>query len=409
MINFIYICPQYPEWNYRWVEALVKKGVRVLGIGDSPEHELTSYLKSLLTEYYVVYDMNDHGKMIDAVGYYQNKYGKIDYIESNNEWWLNLDAMLREWFNVNTGFHPKDMEHIKAKSAMKESFQKGGAKTMRYLVVSGPQDKDEAIKFVKKVGFPVFVKPNIGVGAASSYSIKNQEDFDRFFSSPLPEPYIMEEEMHGSIVSFDGICDDESNVVFCCTDHFPVPVAELFHRGDDHVYWNVPFSLKMDDINQKEFEKVGRNVVKAFGIRKRFFHIEFFVLNEDRPGLAKKGEFVALECNMRAPGGATPDLINFGSSVSVYDIYADVIVNNRNDEDMSYPKYYAIASHRRDSKWYVHSVDEIYQKYGDHMKVSGDYPKNIGAVMGDHYFFATFPTLKEGLEFDAFVREKVGD
>lgn len=409
MINFIYICPQYPEWNYRWVEALVKKGVRVLGIGDSPEHELTPYLKSLLTEYYVVYDMNDHGKMIDAVGYYQNKYGKIDYIESNNEWWLNLDAMLREWFNVNTGFHPKDMEHIKAKSAMKESFQKGGAKTMRYLVVSGPQDKDEAIKFVKKVGFPVFVKPNIGVGAASSYSIKNQEDFDRFFSSPLPEPYIMEEEMHGSIVSFDGICDDESNVVFCCTDHFPVPVAELFHHGDDHVYWNVPFSLKMDDINQKEFEKVGRNVVKAFGIRKRFFHIEFFVLNEDRPGLAKKGEFVALECNMRAPGGATPDLINFGSSVSVYDIYADVIANNRNDENMSYPKYYAIASHRRDSKWYVHSVDEIYQKYGDHMKASGDYPKNIGAVMGDHYFFATFLTLKEGLEFDAFVREKVGD
>ena len=408
MINFIFISPQYPERNYLWVEALAKKGIRVLGIGDAPEWELKPELRNVLTEYYTVYDMNNYQKMIEAVGYYQNKYGKIDYIESNNEWWLSLDAMLREWFGVNTGFHPKDMEHIKAKSAMKESFQKGGAKTMRYLVVRGPWDKKAGEAFVKEVGFPVFVKPNIGVGAASSYSLKNQADFDEFFAHDLPEPYIMEEEMHGSIVSFDGICDNDGNVVFCCTDHFPIPIAELVHEGADHCYWNVPFALKMDDINQKEFEKVGRSVVKAFGIRKRFFHIEFFVLNEDRPGLAKKGEFVALECNMRAPGGFTPDLINFGSSVSVFDIYADVIATNENHQDMSLPKYYAMASHRRDSKWYVHDIDEIKAKYGDALKMYGDYPQNIAAVMGNHYYFATFKTLEEAKEFDAFVREKVG-
>ncbi|MBQ9456972.1 MAG: ATP-grasp domain-containing protein [Bacilli bacterium] len=406
MLNFIFISPQYPERNYQWVEALAKKGIRVLGIGDSPYHELNSRVRNALTEYYTVYDMTNMGKMIEAVSYYQNKYGKIDYIESNNEWWLQTDAVLREWFGVTSGFYPADMEHIKAKSAMKASFEKGGAKTIRYLVVRGPEDKEKAKDFVKKVGFPVFVKPDIGVGASDSYSLRNEADFDAFFERHLPEPYIMEEEMHGSIVSFDGICNEQGDVVFCCTDHFPIPIAELVHAGADHCYWNVPFALKMDDIQQKEFEKVGRQVVKAFGIRKRFFHIEFFVLNEDRPGLAKKGEFVALECNMRAPGGYTPDLIDFGSSVSVFDIYADVIAYNENRQDMSLPKYYAMASHRRNTFNYLHDDGEIYAKYGEHMKMTGDYPANIAVVMGNRYYMATFETLAEAKEFDAFVRAK---
>ena len=406
MINFVFICPQYPKRNYLWVQALAKKGIRVLGIGDSPYYDVSEEVRACLTEYIPVYDMTNVKQMIDAVAYYQGRYGKIDYIESNNEWWLNLDATLREWFGVTTGFHSRDMEHIKAKSAMKESFAKGGAKTMRYLVVKGPKDKEAAEEFVKQVGFPVFVKPNIGVGASSSYSLKNQEDFDRFFLSPLPEPYIMEEQITGSIVSFDGVCDDHSNVVFCTTDHFPVPIAELVAQGADHCYWDVPFGKPMTDIDQEAFEKVGRAVVKAFGIRKRVFHIEFFVLSEDRPGLAKKGEFVALECNMRAPGGYTTDLMNFANSVSLYDIYADVIAFNENRENMDLPKFYAMASHRRNTKRYLHSEGEIFARYALSLRMSGDYPDHIAEVMGNKYFYGVFNSMEEAKEFDEFVRAK---
>ena len=41
--------------------------------------------------------------MYKAVAYFASKYGKIDYIESNNEYWLEQDARLRTDFNVNTG------------------------------------------------------------------------------------------------------------------------------------------------------------------------------------------------------------------------------------------------------------------------------------------------------------------
>ncbi len=405
-MNFVFISPNFPSRYYLFVEALKRKGVNVLGIGDSVYRDLEPRLLSSLTEYYFVADMSDLQAMEAAVSYYQSKYGKIDYIESNNEWWLQQDAVLREKFNVASGFFPAEMEHIKAKSAMKEYFQKGGAKTMRYLVVASKFDKEKAISFVEEVGFPVFVKPNVGVGASSSYSLKNKEEFDAFFQKDLPEPYIMEEFVDGRIISFDGVCDSKGNVVFATTDHFPVPVADVVNENIDDYYWTNPFSLPMDDIDAPSFLEVGKTVVKAFGISKRCFHIEFFVLNEDKPGLAKKGEFVALECNMRPAGGYTPDLIDFAESCSIYDVYADVICFDENREDINKEKYYAFTSARRDCYRYRHSEEEILERFKYQICMHGRYPSHLADAMGDSYYYARFKTKNEGMEFVAFVHEK---
>ncbi|MBO5529529.1 MAG: ATP-grasp domain-containing protein [Bacilli bacterium] len=405
-MNFIFVSPNFPVRYFKWVESLRSRGFNVLGIGDSPYNDLNPRLTAALTEYYYVNDMSNNYAMEEAVAYFQTKYGKIDFIESNNEWWLEEDARLREAFHVDTGFHPSDMAHIKAKSQMKEYFRKGGAKTMRYLVVKGPEDKETALKFIEEVGYPVFVKPDIGVGASDSYSLKNPAEVDSFFEKQLPEPYIMEEFIDGRIVSFDGICNSKGEVVFCCTDHFPIPIDRIVHDGLDHVYYNIPFSMPMIDVDPVEFERVGRGVVKAFGIKRRFFHIEFFVLNQDKPGLAKKDEFVALECNMRAPGGYTPDLIDYGSSVSVYDIYADIMAYDEVRVDLTKPKKIAVASHRKDTFNYLHSIGEVTEKYGPHIKMSGRYPAHIAVVMGDFYMFAAFDTYEEAQEFDRYFRAK---
>ena len=40
---------------------------------------------------------------VRAMGYFTFKYGKIDWLESNNEFWLEQDAALRTDFNITTG------------------------------------------------------------------------------------------------------------------------------------------------------------------------------------------------------------------------------------------------------------------------------------------------------------------
>ena len=406
MINFVFVSPNFPARYFKWAESLAARGIRVLGIGDSPYNELNPRLISALTEYYFTPNLGDYAAMEQAVAYFEKKYGHIDYIESDNEWWLEQDARLRERFNVSTGFHPSDMRKIKAKSAMKEYFQKAGAKTMRYLVVKGKEDKEKAIAFQKEVGWPLFVKPDIGVGASDSYRLKDQKDFDAFFEKTLPCPYIMEEYIKGVVVSFDGICDDESNCPFIVTDHFPIPPEIIVNENTDDYYYTNPFELPMQDLDPKAFEKTGRAVVKSFGIRKRFFHIEFFVLTEDKPGFAKQGEFVALECNMRPPGGYTPDLIDYGISASVYEIYADIVAYNENRQDMSKEKYYSFAISRRDEISYVYSAEEVIAKGAGHVMARGRYPDHLADDMGNSYLFVRFKDFEEGRAFCEMAREK---
>lgn len=405
-MNFVFISPNFPETYWKWCQALKKKGVNVLGVGDAPYYELKQELKDSLTEYYAVDSLSNQKSLIEAIDHFQKRYGKIDFIESDNEWWLAQDAILRQWFDVKTGFWPADMEKIKAKSAMKKCFEEAGVKVARYCLVRGYDDLNAALDLAKKVGYPLFAKPNVGVGASKSRAIKDEEDLKVFLSQKLGDTYIIEEFLDGEVVSFDGVCNDESEVVFCDHEHFPTPPVDLVNLGLDDCYYCCDFSVPLKGFDSDAFLEMGKKVVKAFGIKKRFFHIEFFRLRSPKKGLAKRGEIVALECNMRPPGGYTPDLINFACSTSVYDIYADVVCFNKNLEKMDHPKFVAFSLSRRDGLHYVHTHEEIMAKYGDRICMHGRYPDAISDDMGNDYYFAKFDSFEEGNEFDIFVRQK---
>lgn len=93
-------------------------------------------------------------------------------------------------------------------------------------------------------------------------------------------------------------------------------------------------------------------MVKAFGVKSRFVHFEFFRLQRDQEGLGKAGDLVALEVNMRPSGGFTPDMINFAHSTDVYKIWADMIAFDETTMPAGASAYCAFVG-RRDGKDYV--------------------------------------------------------
>lgn len=170
MKNIIFISPNFPE-NYRFFcKALKENGMNVLGIGDQSYDELNWELKEALTEYYRVDTLESYDEVYRACAYFAYRYGKIDWLESNNEYWLEQDARLRTDFNINTGFKTCDMEQVKYKSRMKECYAKAGIPTARYHMVGG---RDDCLEFIHKTGYPVIVKPDNGVGASHTYKLKN--------------------------------------------------------------------------------------------------------------------------------------------------------------------------------------------------------------------------------------------
>ena len=397
MKNFIIISPHFPQTYYRFAEALKLNGFRVLGIGDASYFEIPHELRNCLDEYYCCFDMEDYENEKRAVGHFRNKYGIIDYLESNNEFWLEKDSWLRNDFNIPNGVRPDELKYWQHKSLMKELYKKAGAKIADYTIVS---DKESLLKFINKVGYPVFIKPDMGGGAEGDFKIENSGDVDEFFNKKESWiTYICEQFVTGNIVSFDGICDDDSNVVFCASNVFPPSVADVVKEGKDLFYYTVkevPEDLK----------EIGQKVIKAFNVKKRFFHLEFFRLTKDVPNVGKKNDVVALETNMRPAGGFTPDLINFSQSVNCYQIYADVMAFNENKQDMNMPKYFAACASRRDWVSYANDDNAVFEKYRNNICSAGRYPDVLSGAMGNRFFMAKFDTLKEVEEFQEFCEAR---
>jgi len=372
-MNVVFISPHFPLYYWNFCDRLKRRGVNVLGIGDAAYDSISEECKNSLTEYYKVDSLENFDEVYRACGYFTHKYGKIDWIESENEYWLETEATLRQEFNVTTGTKIKDMAPMKYKSKMKAVYEAAGVKACRYHLV---HDYEGCVNFLNEVGYPVVVKPDNGVGAAATYKLKSLDEFNYFYATKPDVQYIMEEFVPGHVETFDGITNSKKEILICSSHVMLVSIMDSVNEAGDSMF----HSQKVEGMDIYE---VGKRVVEAFDTRSRYFHFEFFRLDEDKPGLGKKGDLLGLEVNMRAPGAYMPDMLNWACDVDVYDIWAEMLVH---DNTMVRPhrKYSVGYASRRNEKTYKYTLDEIRQMYGDNILVDVEVPKVLAAAMGDH-------------------------
>ena len=393
MKNFILISPNFPETYYQFAASLKNVGFRVLGIGDQPYNELRPELCNSLDEYYKLDNLDDFEQEKAAVGYFEKKYGHIDYLESNNEYWLRKDSILRDLFSIDTGLHSCELDNYQRKSLMKQFFKNAGVKVAPYILVS---DIESLEKFAEENGYPLFVKPDIGVGAEESFKISNIDELHDFFSRKSEKvQYICERFISGDIVTFDGIADQNSEVVFMASLECPPSISDILISAKEFCYYSNPF------IDPK-FEEIGRNTVKSFGLKKRCFHIEFFRVNKKIEGFADIGDIVGLEVNIRTPGGYTPDMHNYANSVNMYQIYADTMAD-LNPRPVCSPKFYCATASRRDGVQYFFTDEDIKRTFAKELVGASRYPDILSGVMGNSFYMAKFNCLKDVALFNDYV------
>ena len=155
MKNFVFISPNFPDNYWHFCHHLRDNGLRVLGIGDCPYDQLTDDQKSSMDEYYKVSSLQNYDEVYRGVAYFIHKYGRIDWLESNNEFWLEQDAELRRDFHILSGFQPEDMPCVKFKSKMKERYALAGIPVARFHLVD---TIEECAAFIEEVGYPVIVR-----------------------------------------------------------------------------------------------------------------------------------------------------------------------------------------------------------------------------------------------------------
>ena len=369
-MNYIVISPYYPQNFQQFTIELANQGINVLGIGQEPYDQLDQPLKDSLTEYFRVENLENLDEVKRAVAFLFYKHGPIDRIESHNEYWLEQDAQLREQFNV-FGAKPKDLKKTKFKSEMKKLFKKAGVPVVPGQVVKTISGVDLA---VNKLGLPLIAKPDNGVGAAATFKLETKKDVEYFKSEWDQETvYFFEKFVQsGEICTFDGLVDKDGQIVFSTTfDYAHTPLDLMIYKMDNSYY-------VLKDMDPK-LRIYGEAIVKTFGMKERFFHIEFFRDGDD---------YVAIEYNNRPAGGFTIDVYNFAHSIDLYKGYA-AIVAGKDFPSTHLKPLFCLATSRRASTNYAYAESDLLEKYKDNFKVKKDMPVAFAELQGDYLYMLT--------------------
>ena len=385
-MNVVFLSPHFPLNFWQFVTALRAAGATPLAIADEPWDRLRPELRAAAVEYYRVQDLHRYDDLVRALGFLTFRHGKIDRIDSMSEYWLATEARLREDFNV-PGLRPAWLSLIQSKSGMKELFEKAGIPSAPAHLVRDPA---AARAFVKKVGFPLVAKPDVGVGAARTWKIDSAAGLDAFLAERMPVPYVLEGFVDGDIVTYDGLADRDGNVVFEASLRYSRGIMEVVNEDSD-VWYHAARELEPDLV------EAGRALVKSFELRERFFHIEFF--------RRKDGSLLALEVNVRPPGGLTVDMWNYQNDANLYRAWADLLVTGSTGRAFERPWCVAYVG-RKDRYDYRRSVAEVLARHGNlivHHEAVNDV---FSAALGNYGFILRSPQLEVLAEAAADIQAR---
>lgn len=386
MKHFLMISPQYPPRLRYFANRLKAHGFLISGLGDADWGALAPELQGDLAEYrradLSCYNGNEElipGKYADVrstAHYLADKYGRPEYLDSFNEWWLPLDAALRRDLGV-PGIKPEDLARLVRKSLMKERFRSAGVAVVQGELID---DLPRLLHFFEKAGRDIIVKPDRGVGASDTYRVRSREEAERFFRGRNPSyPYYTEAFIGAPdrlLYSFDGFTDGSGEPVFTTAHWYNSGIMEVV-EGNPLSYNN----LRTEEI-PPALRKAGLAAVKAFGLKKNFFHIEFFSVN---------GVCYGLEINARPPGVLTLDMMNHSKGIDIWDMYARMCAGEKVEYKPVRDMVCAYAA-RFNDRPYRYSHDELLARHGReivfHMpmdsKVMGDYAYLVLTETQDH-------------------------
>ena len=387
-MNYLLVSPNFPISQEFFVKGLKEKGINVLGVGSESYDALSQTLKDNLVEYFRVNDLEDYEEVFRAVAFLTYKHGKINRIESNNEYWLELDARLREDFNV-YGVKPKQLELTKYKSKMKTMFKEAGARVTKGYAAN---NKEELNGILKKLELPLIAKPDNGVGSANTYKLLTQRDVEEFINEWNEKvSYFFEEFVeNGVLCTYDGLINQHGDIVFETSFIYTQPTLDLVNNGLDYA------NIIEPNIDPK-LKELGQRIVYKFGMRERFFHIEFFRLPDS--------EYIALEYNNRIAGGTCIDLYNYSYNISLYEIYADVVLDKKIKDIVT--NKYTLSLSRRNRYQYKNSLEDIKAKYSYNIRMITTVPEVFSAAMGNTIIIISVENKEQITEVMNYVHEKI--
>jgi len=362
-VRILYLSPGFPPHSHLFCVAAHSRGASVLAVGDVPEGDLPPQARGALERYVFEPRMGEYDVLLGVVTSIVAEHGPIDFVESNGEHWLEIEGRLRDDLGIE-GLTAQEVGRLRSKLAMAEVFQKAGVPCVPGIRCSSV----EAVRsFARAHGLPLVFKPDSGSGAMSTFRVATDAELEAAFRQPL-EGHVVQPFIEGDIVTFDGLVDQAGRVVFCTSHAYDRGIMEVRTGVLDGFYYSlrsIPPAL----------EQLGRQALAAFALRRRFFHLEFFA----RPD----GSYVALEMNVRPPGGFTTDMMGYACDFDVYALWAAVMLGDPLGGFSYERKFHTAHAGRRHARAYEHSPQALQAQLGDTLVAVHPIPDAFAVTMGN--------------------------
>ena len=372
--NLLYLAPLSCPDHVQFLRYLREFGINVLVIGAEEEAEIPLSVGQYLTSYRKVGDLSCVPEVIAAARDLVLQYGPIRWVESHTEHYLMLEGVLRECLQI-PGKKVLETIEMRCKSIMKDKFREAGVAVADGMLV---WNVDEALSFAGQTGYPVVLKPNDGMGSEGVKVVYNAEQLLEGFPS-YPVPYFIEQFVDGHVVTYDGLVDRDGRIVYCNSLRYNNNLHDVvLSQGNwaDYCTRDIP----------EDLEIAGKAVVEAYGLREKFFHLEFFRRTDDR-------QLIGLEVNMRPPGGPTIEMWNYADDINLYQEWARVLATGEFQAAWSH-KYYVAFIGRRKHLNYQYADSEVRERWKEQIiwfrQINGLFKE----VIGDTGYLLRSPEIK---------------
>lgn len=384
-MRILYLSPGFPPNSHLFCVAAHARGASVLAIGDMPADALPLVARQAFERYVFEPRMGEYAILLDIVRSLVAGHGRIDFVESNGEHWLEVEGRLRDDLGID-GLSARDVRRLRSKLAMADAFASADVPFPPGIRCASPGAVRD---FAARHGFPLVFKPDSGSGAMSTFRVSTDAELDAALRQPL-EGHIVQPFIEGGIVTFDGLVDRAGHIVFCTSHAYDRGIMEVRTGTLDGFYYSLRTIPPLLD-------QLGRRALAAFGLRQRFFHLEFFA----RPD----GSYVALEMNVRPPGGFTTDMMNVACDFDVYALWAAALLEEPLDDFTYARKFHTAHAGRRHERTYQYSHDALVDRLGDTLVLVQPIPDAFASTMGNTMYLLRHRELAALLDAISLVQQ----
>ena len=351
-MNVVLISPGYPPEMRHFTRGLTEVGARVIGIGDSPQHDLPADVRRNLFAYIQVGSLWNEDEMLGHLHAIAARLS-IDRVECLWEPGVVLAAKLRRVLGL-PGLEPERAIPFRDKEVMKQVLDRAGIRTPRHARVTSKAVAHEAADVI---GFPVLIKPIAGAGAVDTYRCDDHGELEVALDVTRHVTELsVEEFVEGDEFTFDTICSGGEVQFYSVMWYRPRPLDGKLHE------WISPQAIvlrNMDDPMLRDGIKMGFEVLDALGFRTGFTHMEWYRKVD--------GEVVFGEIGARPPGANAVEVMNFAHDMDLFRGWAEATCYGRFTQPVTKKYNCAIVFKRAIGNGRIQAIqglDSILSRFG---------------------------------------------